>query len=98
MWGCREHWFKLPKQLRDAVWRAYRPGQEITKTPSVRYLVVAALVQLWIAGKVTINSDGSIVVHEEKPCVCGPGECCGPPGVRCLLSEFVVTAPVDIDG
>lgn len=65
MWGCREHWFKLPKPLRDQVWREYRPGQEITKTPSVRYLAVAALVQGWIAGKVTINKDGSIFVHED---------------------------------
>src|SRR5690242_14210133 len=67
MWGCKEHWFKLPKPLRDQVWREYRPGQEITKTPSERYLVAAALVQGWIAGKVTINRDGSIVVHEDVP-------------------------------
>lgn len=47
MWGCRPHWFKLPKFLRDAVWRHYRPGQEITKTPSGRYVAVARIVQLW---------------------------------------------------
>lgn len=67
MWGCREHWFKLPKPLRDAVWREYRVGQEITKTPSARYLAVAALVQGWIAGKVTVNKDGSIQVKEDLP-------------------------------
>lgn len=47
-WGCREHWFKLPKRLRDAVWSAYRPGQEISKTPSAGYVAVAREVQRWI--------------------------------------------------
>lgn len=67
MWGCREHWLKLPKPLRDAVWRAYVPGQEITKTPSARYLGVATIVQGWIAGKVIVNKDGSIKVLEDLP-------------------------------
>ena len=59
-WGCREHWFKLPKPLRDAIWKYYVPGQEITKTPSVEYLVAATLVQMWIAGKIEIRKDGSV--------------------------------------
>lgn len=49
MWGCRPHWFKLPKELRDKVWRAFRPGQEETMTPSRDYLTVAHEVQAWIA-------------------------------------------------
>ena len=48
MWGCREHWFKLPKRLRDEIWRTYVPGQEITKTPSPEYIMVAQAVQEWI--------------------------------------------------
>lgn len=60
MWGCKEHWFKLPKPLRDAVWRAYVPGQEVTGTPSVKYLAVAQIVQEWIAGRIRVNQDGSI--------------------------------------
>ena len=48
MWGCRTHWFKLPKRLRDRIWATYRPGQEITKTPSAEYLAVAHEVQDWI--------------------------------------------------
>lgn len=67
LWGCRRHWYKLPKPLRDAIWKAYRPGQEIDKRPSAKYLAVAVLVQGWIAGKVAINADGSIVVHEDLP-------------------------------
>ena len=67
MWGCREHWFKLPKPLRDAVWKAYVPGQEITKTPSAEYLATAFLVQQWIAGKIEIRKDGSVHAIETKP-------------------------------
>ena len=48
MWGCKPHWFALPKQLRDKVWAAYVPGQEITKTPSAKYIAVANEVQDWI--------------------------------------------------
>lgn len=40
MFACREHWFRLPKNIRDAIWREYRDGQEIDKKPSVRYLAV----------------------------------------------------------
>ena len=29
MWGCKAHWFKLPLPLRNAIWAAYVPGQEI---------------------------------------------------------------------
>lgn len=48
LWGCRKHWFSLPKQLRDEIWATYRPGQEITKDPSEEYLAVAIKVQFWI--------------------------------------------------
>ena len=49
MWGCRAHWYRLPKTLRDKVWSAYAPGQEITKTPSAEYVKVAREVQRWIS-------------------------------------------------
>lgn len=48
MWGCKAHWFKLPKVLRDEVWRTYEPGQEVDMTPSDDYLAVADKVQAWI--------------------------------------------------
>ena len=48
MWGCREHWYALPKHLRDRIWQAYRPGQEATLTPSREYLTVAQEVDAWI--------------------------------------------------
>jgi hypothetical protein len=48
-WGCKLHWFKLPKRLRDRIWQTYQPGQEITKDPSRQYLAAARAVQAWIA-------------------------------------------------
>jgi len=48
MWGCTRHWFRLPKNLRDRIWAAYRPGQERDLSPSDSYMDVAREVQLWI--------------------------------------------------
>ncbi len=48
MWGCKDHWFRLPKIIRDRIWATYKAGQEITKTPSPAYLTVARGAQLWI--------------------------------------------------
>ena len=39
---------KLPKRLRDMIWAAYNPGQEVTKTPSRGYVRAAREVQEWI--------------------------------------------------
>lgn len=51
-WGCYKHWMMLPKQLRDKVWAAYKPGQEVNMTPSREYVAVAREVQEWIAAHV----------------------------------------------
>ena len=48
MWGCKEHWFKLPTTLRRRIWATYKPGQEITKTPSPAYVEAALAVREWI--------------------------------------------------
>lgn len=48
MWGCLSCWRRLPKYLRDKIWAAYRPGQEVNMTPSREYLDVAEEVQEWI--------------------------------------------------
>lgn len=49
MWGCKRHWFMLPYVLRSKIWCAYRPGQEVSKTPSREYIAAAREVQEWIA-------------------------------------------------
>lgn len=48
LWGCKPHWFKLPKAIRDRIWATYVPGQEITKTPSAAYLQAADAAEKWI--------------------------------------------------
>jgi hypothetical protein len=48
LWGCKTHWYLLPGRLRDKIWKYYVPGQEITKTPSKEYIIVAKEVQEWI--------------------------------------------------
>lgn len=48
MWGCSQHWYKLPRPIRNRIWAAYRPGQEIRKDPSESYLRAADAAQAWI--------------------------------------------------
>ncbi len=45
LWGCREHWFALPRAIREEIWRTYRPGQEADKAPSRAYLTAARAAQ-----------------------------------------------------
>lgn len=58
MWGCKAHWFKLPKVLRDKIWLTYVPGQEIAGTPSREYLNAADEVQRWILQQGKANGQG----------------------------------------
>jgi len=58
MWGCKAHWFKLPAILRRKIWQTYRPGQEITKTPSREYLAAAREVQEWITSEASPEREG----------------------------------------
>lgn len=60
LWGCRQHWYALPKPLRDRLWATYESGQEITKTPSLEYLRVAADVQRWIQDKAQCTPPAAI--------------------------------------
>lgn len=48
MWGCKQHWFKLPMALRNRIWATFKPGQEVSMTPSPEYLEAADAVQKWI--------------------------------------------------
>ncbi len=52
MWGCRDHWFRLPKILRDKIWAAYVPGQEVRKDPSPQYLAVMDEVEAFIRSEI----------------------------------------------
>lgn len=48
LWGCRRHWFLLPARIRNAIWRAYRPGQEETGRISDEYVEAAEAAQDYI--------------------------------------------------
>ena len=48
MWGCRNHWFRLPAPIRAKIWAAYRAGQENDGRPSKEYVAAAAEAQDWI--------------------------------------------------
>lgn len=48
MWGCKVHWFKLPYDLRQLIWKHYQPGQEESMRPTLGYIEAANKVQEWI--------------------------------------------------
>lgn len=48
MMMCKAHWFKVPKALRDRIWSAYRPGQEIDKQPDAKYMEAVRAVDQWV--------------------------------------------------
>ena len=52
LFACREHWFVLPKPLRDRIWATYRPGQERDGFPSVEYVTAYAEAVAWLADHV----------------------------------------------
>lgn len=58
MWGCRQHWFALPKYLRDKIWAAYEPGQEKTLRVSREYIDAANEVQAWIKQHLESQANG----------------------------------------
>ena len=48
LWGCKNHWFRLPERLRNRIWATYSSGQEETGKVSPAYVHVAREVQEWI--------------------------------------------------
>jgi hypothetical protein len=41
MFMCRTHWGMVPRAMQERIWATYRPGQEVTKDPSLEYLDAA---------------------------------------------------------
>ena len=57
----------LPKFLQDLIWRHYRPGQEVDKRPSRKYIQAANAVQLWIeAQNATIRGRALTAAHKDR--------------------------------
>lgn len=38
---CRRHWYMVPSELRQRLWRVYVSGQEVRKDPTPAYIQVA---------------------------------------------------------
>lgn len=57
MWGCRSCWMRLPKDIRDAIWKAYRPGQEKDGRPSREYIRAARAARDWVLANYPSASD-----------------------------------------
>ena len=47
LWGCKHHWFTLPREVRQAIWKAYRRGQTVW-TASPEYLAAITAAAKWI--------------------------------------------------
>jgi hypothetical protein len=62
MWGCRPHWFALPKPIRDAIWRTYRPGQERDRQPSAAYIDAARQARDWIEANAAPDRQRSLLL------------------------------------
>ena len=48
IWGCKRHWFMLPKDIRDWVLSTYEKGINMHLTPTRAYLDATKAAQDWI--------------------------------------------------
>ncbi len=60
MFMCKRHWFSLPKPLRDAIWRTYRPGQCDDWNISHAYAEAARNAVRFIAAREGVEADVSV--------------------------------------
>lgn len=44
LWGCRDHWFRLPKSIRTGIRENYQPG----RTPSPQYWEALMAAARWV--------------------------------------------------
>jgi hypothetical protein len=63
MWGCKKHWFMVPKPLRDRIWATYRVGQCDDMNPSRAYLETARQAVIAVARREGITPDTLLYDH-----------------------------------
>lgn len=51
MFMCLKHWRMIPREGQNAVWAAYRSGQEVDKRPSSTYLEITEECRRIVAHK-----------------------------------------------
>ncbi len=47
LWGCRRHWYRLPLEIRNRIYNAYRTGQNML-TASAEYHDAVEAADQWI--------------------------------------------------
>lgn len=60
MFMCKRHWFMLPTQYRNAIWRTYRPGQCDDWNISHSYANAARVAVKFIAECEGVEPDTSV--------------------------------------
>jgi hypothetical protein len=57
MWGCKRHWYMVPKPIRDRIWSTYRSGQCDDMNPSAEYCLAARDAVVAVARREGIEPD-----------------------------------------
>lgn len=60
MWGCRKHWFMVPKLVRDRIWATYRRGQCDDMNPSKEYCLTACEAVIAVAQREGVVPDTAV--------------------------------------
>lgn len=61
---CLRHWRMVPRNLQQAIWDAYVPGQEVRKDPTAAYCAAAEDAKLAVFRKETgIAASDSLEAH-----------------------------------
>ncbi len=58
MWGCRAHWYALPKSLRTCIGHAYRAGINAGNHPTMGYVAAHRAALAWIAERDAKRAQG----------------------------------------
>lgn len=66
LWGCKAHWHRLPRVLRNRIYNAYRTGQSMA-TASDEYRAATDLADRWIAGEVAVEADAARYALGRRP-------------------------------
>lgn len=66
---CWPHWKMVPGNIRKALWKEYRQGQEVDKRPTQEYLLVATAAVVAVA----LKEGRTVVAHQAVESAPSPG-------------------------
>jgi hypothetical protein len=67
MWGCRKHWYMVPKPIRDRIWATYRADQCDDMNPSDDYCRAAKDAVVAVAKREGLEPDTRLYDHFLRP-------------------------------